>query len=32
MDSTATAHIILTDDAAGAQTIDLPPAFQHDGC
>ena len=32
MDSTATAHIILTDDAGGGQTIDLPPAFQHDGC
>ena len=32
MDSTATAHIILTDDALNAQTIDLPPAFQHDGC
>ncbi len=32
MDSTATAHIILTDEAANAQTIDLPPAFQHDGC
>jgi hypothetical protein len=32
MDSTATAHIILTDDAGNGQTIDLPPAFQHDGC
>lgn len=32
MDSSATAHIILTDDAGNAQTIDLPPAFQHDGC
>lgn len=32
MDSTATAHIELTDDAGNAQTIDLPPAFQHDGC
>src|SRR5262245_35453131 len=32
MDSTATAHIILTDDAGNEQTIDLPPAFQRDGC
>jgi hypothetical protein len=32
MDSTATAHIILSDDAGNPQTIDLPPAFQHDGC
>ena len=32
MDSTATAHIILTDEAGNSQTIDLPPAFQHDGC
>ena len=32
MDSSATAHIILTDEAGNAQTIDLPPAFQHDGC
>jgi len=32
MDSTATAHIILTDDAGGGQTYDLPPAFSHDGC
>lgn len=31
-DSTATAHIVLTDEAGNAQTIDLPPAFQHDGC
>ena len=32
MDSTATAHIILADDAGNGQTIDVPPAFQHDGC
>jgi hypothetical protein len=31
-DSTATAHVVLTDDAGNGQTIDLPPAFQHDGC
>jgi hypothetical protein len=32
MDSTGTAHILLTDDAGNPQTIDLPPAFQRDGC
>ena len=32
MDSSATAYIILADDAGNGQTIDLPPAFQHDGC
>src|SRR5205814_9309703 len=32
MDSTSSTHLVLADDAGAAQTIDIGPSFQHDGC